>query len=119
MSTKIQIRRGTASQWTSANPVLLSGEQGYETDTKKIKIGDGTTSWNSLPYAFIESILVDAAGDLLVGSADNTLARLPLGSDKYVLTVDTAGSGQNKIKWAAAEGGKDDAQNIIAVQVFS
>jgi len=48
--TQIQVRRGTASQWTSANPTLASGEWGYETDTGKVKIGDGTTAWNSEPY---------------------------------------------------------------------
>lgn len=48
--TQIQIRRGTASQWTSANPTLAAGEWGFETDTKKGKIGDGTTNWNSLSY---------------------------------------------------------------------
>lgn len=49
--TQIQVRRGTASQWTSANPTLASGEWGFETDTLKTKIGDGTTAWNSLAYA--------------------------------------------------------------------
>ena len=49
--TQIQIRRGTASQWTSTNPTLASGEQGYETDTGKMKIGNGSTAWNSLSYA--------------------------------------------------------------------
>lgn len=48
--TAIQIRRGTASQWTSANPTLAAGEQGYESDTNKIKIGNGSTAWNSLDY---------------------------------------------------------------------
>jgi len=48
--TQIQVRRGTASQWTSANPTLASGEWGYETDTGKVKIGDGTTAWTSLAY---------------------------------------------------------------------
>jgi hypothetical protein len=48
--TQIQIRRGTASQWTSTNPTLASGEWGYETDTNKAKIGNGTTAWNSLSY---------------------------------------------------------------------
>lgn len=50
--SKIQFRRGTAAQWTTANPVLASGEPGYETDTKRRKVGDGTTAWNSLPYNF-------------------------------------------------------------------
>ena len=48
--TQIQVRRGTASQWTSANPTLSAGEWGFETDTGKVKIGDGTTAWNSEPY---------------------------------------------------------------------
>jgi hypothetical protein len=48
--TQIQIRRGTAAQWTSTNPTLASGEQGFETDTNKMKIGNGSTVWNSLPY---------------------------------------------------------------------
>jgi len=48
--TQIQIRRGTASQWTSANPTLASGEWGFETDTNKAKIGNGSTAWNSLAY---------------------------------------------------------------------
>lgn len=46
----IQIRNGTAAQWTSANPVLLLGERGIETDTGKEKSGDGVTAWNSLSY---------------------------------------------------------------------
>ena len=46
----MQQRRDTASGWTSANPTLLSGEIGFETDTKKVKIGDGSTAWNSLSY---------------------------------------------------------------------
>lgn len=50
MAIRIQTRRGTAAQWTSANPVLAAGEQGYETDTGKIKVGDGTTAWSALPY---------------------------------------------------------------------
>lgn len=51
MTVKIQVRRGTASAWTSANPTLSAGEIGFETDTLKIKIGDGSTAWVSLGYA--------------------------------------------------------------------
>lgn len=50
MSTQIQFRRGTAAAATSNNPTLAAGEVGLETDTGKIKVGDGTTAWNSLPY---------------------------------------------------------------------
>lgn len=50
MATRIQIRRGTAAEWTAANPVLASGEPAYETDTGEEKIGDGSSEWVDLPY---------------------------------------------------------------------
>lgn len=48
-------RRDTAANWTSANPTLASGEFGYETDTKKLKMGDGATAWSSLAYRIDEA----------------------------------------------------------------
>jgi hypothetical protein len=58
--SKIQLRRDTAANWTSANPTLSSGELGYETDTGKFKIGNAAgTAWTSLSYA-----AVTAYGDL-------------------------------------------------------
>jgi hypothetical protein len=50
MADIIQLRRDTAANWTSADPTLAQGELGIETDTLKIKIGDGVTEWTSLPY---------------------------------------------------------------------
>ena len=47
---RIQVRRGTASAWTTANPVLSAGEFGHETDTGKVKLGNGSTAWTSLGY---------------------------------------------------------------------
>lgn len=46
----IEFRRDTAANWTAANPTLASGEPGWETNTGKLKIGDGSTAWNSLAY---------------------------------------------------------------------
>ncbi len=60
-------RRDTASNWTSNNTVLLAGEIGYETDTKKFKIGDGTTAWQSLDYIPIPDSNRLLAGNLTVG----------------------------------------------------
>jgi hypothetical protein len=54
MATRMQQRRGTASQWTSANPVLNAGEIGWESDTNKFKIGDGTNHWADIDY-FIDA----------------------------------------------------------------
>jgi hypothetical protein len=48
--TQIQVRRGTAAEWTSANPTLAAGEWGYESDTNKAKIGNGSSAWTSLSY---------------------------------------------------------------------
>lgn len=48
--TQIRLRRDTSANFTSKNPVLGNGEPAYETDTKKLKIGDGTTAYNSLDY---------------------------------------------------------------------
>ena len=50
MTVQIQLRRGTASQWTSSNPTLALAEMGIETDTNYFKIGDGATAWVSLAY---------------------------------------------------------------------
>jgi len=51
----IQIRRDSASNWSTENPVLADGELGFEKDTGKSKCGDGTTAWNSLPYMYSAS----------------------------------------------------------------
>ena len=50
MSVRIQLRRGKAAFWADENPVLHHGEPGYETDTGRLKIGDGETFWNELEY---------------------------------------------------------------------
>lgn len=47
---QLQLRNDTSSNWTTANPTLLEGEFGLETNTGKYKIGDGSTAWNSLSY---------------------------------------------------------------------
>jgi hypothetical protein len=46
----IKLKRGLSTEWADLNPVLKLGEPGYEKDTKKLKIGDGVTLWNDLPY---------------------------------------------------------------------
>lgn len=75
--TQIQVRRGTASQWTSANPTLASGEWGFESDTGKVKIGNGSTAWNSLGYTGAGSVTSITAGTGLSGgtiTATGTIA---------------------------------------------
>lgn len=50
MTTRIKLRRDTASNWTNVNPVLALAEPGVETDTNKMKVGDGTKTWSELQY---------------------------------------------------------------------
>ena len=50
MADIIKSRRDTAENWTSANPILSDGELGFETDTKRFKLGDGKKAWNNLDY---------------------------------------------------------------------
>ena len=119
MPVKIQFRRGTASQWTSANPTLAVGELGLETDTSKYKIGDGTTAWSSLGYSSLPSTavaatLVDAKGDLLVGTADNTVGRLAVGTNGYLLSANSAqASGLEWVANTAASTGKAIAMAMV------
>lgn len=58
-------KRKTAAQWTSANPTLLSGEIGLETDTGKMKMGDGSTDWTSLDYNILAGVIyIDSSGNI-------------------------------------------------------
>jgi hypothetical protein len=67
MATRMQQRRGTAAQWTSANPVLNAGEMGWESDTNKFKIGDGTNHWAAIDYfADVNSTVNPAFGTSIV-----------------------------------------------------
>jgi hypothetical protein len=87
MATRMQQRRGTAAQWTAANPILAAGEIGFETDTSKFKMGNGSSTWSALTYfanAAELAAIVDGAPDLL-----NTLNELAysIGDDPAFLTT--------------------------------
>ena len=87
MATRMQQRRGTAAQWTAANPILAAGEIGFETDTSKFKMGNGTSTWSALTYfanAAELANIIDGAPDLL-----NTLNELAasIGDDPAFLTT--------------------------------
>lgn len=121
MAVRIQFRRGTASEWTTANPTLSAGEFGFETDTRQFKLGDGTTAWNSLAYPatgtitgvtagtgltgggtggvvtldvdssiYVSPEIVDAKGDIVIGTAADTPGILAVGSDGQYLTANSS-----------------------------
>lgn len=76
--TAIQVRRGTAAQWTSANPTLSSGEWGFETDTGKVKIGNGSSAWTSLSYTGSGTVTSVAAGTGLSGGTITTTGTISI-----------------------------------------
>jgi hypothetical protein len=72
MARRIQLRRDTASNWSSTNPTLAQGEIGIDLTNNKIKIGNGTTLWNNLAYFDdSETVLSNYAGHI-IPSTDNT-----------------------------------------------
>jgi hypothetical protein len=84
--TQIQVRRGTAAQWTSANPTLASGEWGFESDTGKVKIGDGVTAWNSEPYIGAGTVTSITAGTGLSGGTITGTGTIAIDSTVATLT---------------------------------
>lgn len=59
IKTKILMRRDSFRNWSNANPILESGEIGYDSTIKKHKIGDGYSHWNDLPYFSLSTDSVD------------------------------------------------------------
>jgi len=87
MSSIIQIKRGTAAAWTSANPTLNAGEMGFETDTKKMKVGDGSTAWTSLAYTTTDGDISGVtAGTGLSGGGSTGAVTLSIDSTVATLT---------------------------------
>jgi len=96
---RILLRRDTSSNWTSGNAVLSSGEIGYETNTGKFKIGNGSTAWTSLGYSIasnISSAVLNDLGDVTITSAaDGDFLRwngTAWINDAVNLSTDTIGS---------------------------
>lgn len=110
----IQARRGTAAQWTTANPVLAAGEFGFETDTKKLKIGDGTTAWTSLGYwddqsaplshTHVSTAISDstAVGRSVLTAADAAAARTAIGAGTSSLVIGTGAGNAKAGNWVPA-----------------
>jgi Major tropism determinant N-terminal domain len=99
MGQRIKLRRDTSANWASNNPVLQAGEFGWETNTNKLKIGDGVTAWNALPYFGIGSGLVEGVNAIInawainsVVTANHGLGSVPKFIDVYLECV-TANNG--------------------------
>jgi len=93
----IKIRRDSAADWTSNNPTLEAGQPGYETDTGKLKIGDGSTAWTSLAYfsSGTARTVTFSSGSFTAGSAASTDYYYFL-EGAHTPTIPTAVSNANK-----------------------
>jgi hypothetical protein len=101
---RLRLRADTAANWTSVNPILLANELGRETDTGKIKIGNGTSTWTSLAYQAWATlpVAVNAGGtgqtsytngQLLIGNTTgNTLTKATLTAGSGVAITNGTGS---------------------------
>lgn len=78
----IQIKRGLSTALLATNPILVDGEIVFETDTKKFKLGDGSTSWNNLPYAVLPNSGVSISGINIISGSGNfntlTVSSIPV-----------------------------------------
>jgi hypothetical protein len=113
VKTTIQVRRDTAANWTSTNPILASGEIGLETDTNKTKFGNGSSTWTALSYSASGLKVSDTAptgatsGDMWL---DSTTGKTYTYYDSFWVEQNGANSGKD---------GYSPAGNAIANGDFS
>jgi lysophospholipase L1-like esterase len=104
MAAKIQIRNGTAAQWTTANTLLAIGEVGIENDTRKMKSGDGVTAWNSLPY-----LVTDSANGLKSATATVSVSSATAPTTGQVLTA----TGASTATWQTPASASAEIENWV------
>ncbi|OGI00309.1 MAG: hypothetical protein A2Y25_01620 [Candidatus Melainabacteria bacterium GWF2_37_15] len=96
-NTTIQLNHDTAANWTTNNPTLAAGEIGLETDTKRIKVGDGSTTWNSLAYYGVGSSFKYGLYTLSANQTSNVAANNHVEFNTKIdgsLNTPSTGSGQ-------------------------
>jgi hypothetical protein len=76
MTTRIKLRRDTAINWTTTNPILAAGEPGLESDTGKIKYGDGVSRWNALEHTGGDALSDVGSITIQTGDSDRWFVRL-------------------------------------------
>jgi hypothetical protein len=85
LNSVIKLKRGTEGRWNETNPILAQGEPGFVSDMNKLKVGDGITSWNDLPYIATGS---DSSGGGVV--VYETFEKLPeAGENNLIYKVDS------------------------------
>ena len=122
MSTvRIQVRRGTASEWTAANPVLAAGEMGVETNTNLFKFGNGSSTWTSLAYANNSDVAIGEISQDAINTALTMGSGLTKtyndGANTITITVDTAVVSTKA--FATAEAATAQAAAIAAAEAYT
>ena len=117
LTAKQKQRLDTASNWSSANPTLLSGEIGYESDTGKTKVGDGSTAWSSLAYTTFGGL--PKTGGTMTGAIlgdDSTSASTPgyaFDGDANTGLLRTGADAVALVTGGTAAVSVDSSQNVI------
>ena len=86
ISTTFKLKRGTAARWQELNLVLSAGEPGFELDTYRLKIGDGETAWNDLPYIGVGS---GGGGDIIVDTVLSDTSLNPIANKTVKAALDS------------------------------
>jgi hypothetical protein len=128
MASIIQLRGGLAATWTTSNPILAQKEMGIETDTNKIKLGDGTTAWTSLAYFETGEVTLSSSQvftNKTITFADNTLtgvvptSAIGVTVQAYDATIVVDADIGVTVQAADADTTKNDVSNTFtAVQTF-
>ncbi len=101
----VQLRYDTAANWTANNPTLLSGEVGFESDTSKFKIGDGSTAWITLPY-FGGIGGISATSPLSLSAGVLSIPKEDGSTDGYLSSADwTTFNGKASVPISSTDGG--------------
>lgn len=108
LNTRIQQKADTSSNWTSSNPVLLRGELGFETDTLKFKIGNGTSNYNSLEYfPAVSSITIEGDGGAILLDSSTPITESGTRKISHATTagykhIPTGGSSGQVLIWSSS-----------------
>lgn len=106
MAVQIQLRRGTAGAWTTANPILAAGEIGIESNTNLFKVGDGITAWTSLAYGGLQ------------GTNGTNGQGVPTGGTVGQVLQKNSSTNYDT-SWVSTIKPYEDDQSILSSQVFS
>jgi hypothetical protein len=117
MTTRIKLRRDTAANWLDANPILAAGEPGLETDTGKVKYGDGTTAWAELAHAGGDTLNDDGSVTISAGSTAHWVAtqrRNDYDTEGCALRYDSEGN-----LYSLAQTSDNDEDSVAVITKYS